>query len=112
MGGTTGVSLEQGLGLMGISRGRPGRRARDERALRRINIIYKLTRAPGFDSAVLVPLVSRSTLDRGPSAFVEISRATCVFCVELAFSDGVFMAHPWEVRPGWLCRSLSATGAR
>ena len=26
MGGTTGVSLEQGLGLGGISRGRPGRR--------------------------------------------------------------------------------------
>ena len=26
MGGTTGVSLEEGLGLMDISRGRPGRR--------------------------------------------------------------------------------------
>ena len=30
MGGTTGVSLEQGLGLTDISRGRPGRRPRDE----------------------------------------------------------------------------------
>ena len=30
MGGTTGVSLEQGLGLTDISRGRPGRRPGDE----------------------------------------------------------------------------------
>ena len=29
---TTGVSLKQGLGLMDISRGRPGRRPRDERS--------------------------------------------------------------------------------
>ena len=32
MGGTTGVSFEQGLGLMDISRGRPGRRPGDERS--------------------------------------------------------------------------------
>ena len=30
MGGTTGVSLEQGLGLTDIPRGRPGRRPGDE----------------------------------------------------------------------------------
>ena len=32
MGGTTGVSLEQGLGLTDISRGRPGRRPGGERS--------------------------------------------------------------------------------
>ena len=32
MGGTTGVSLEQGLGLIDISRGRPGRRPGGERS--------------------------------------------------------------------------------
>ena len=32
MGGTTGVGLEQGLGLMDISRGRPGRRPGEERS--------------------------------------------------------------------------------
>ena len=60
MGGTTGVSLEQGLGLTDIfRRGRPGRRpGGDERGsppdyyLLFINLI----RAPSeFDSPVLVP---------------------------------------------------------
>ena len=32
IGGTTGVSLEQGLDLMDISRGRPSRRPGDERS--------------------------------------------------------------------------------
>ena len=32
MGGTTGLSLEQGLGLTDVSRGRPGRRPGDERS--------------------------------------------------------------------------------
>ena len=32
MGGTTGVSLEQGLGLMDVPRGCPGRRPGDERS--------------------------------------------------------------------------------
>ena len=47
MGGTTGVSLEQGLGLKDISRGRP-RAVGPEMsvALRRIIIIYKVNPSP------------------------------------------------------------------
>ena len=45
-------------------------------ALRRIIIVNKNNLiSSGFDSAVLVP---GSTLDRDPSSFLEISRATCV----------------------------------
>jgi hypothetical protein len=48
MGGTTGVSLEQGLGLTDISRGRPGRRPGDERSssLDYYFIIYKINPSP------------------------------------------------------------------
>jgi len=50
MGGTTGVSLEQGLGLTDVSRGCLGRRPGDERshAPDYYFIIYKINSSAGI----------------------------------------------------------------
>ena len=55
MGGTTGINLEQGLGLTDISRKRPGRRPGDEYSSSPDYdfIIYKINPSfPGLDSSV------------------------------------------------------------
>ena len=51
MEGMTGVSLEQNLGLTGLSRGRPGRRPGGESAA---------LHRPGFDSTVGCPGAARA----------------------------------------------------
>ena len=60
MGGMTGVSLEQGLGLVDISRGHPGRRPGGERGSPRLRtppdcymLLIKLIRDPPRDSTRL-----------------------------------------------------------
>ena len=90
MGGTTGVSLEQGLGLTDVPRGCPGRRPGDERSyMRRIIILslIKLTRTPGIRGPVC-PRVPRSIWVLEPPVFVGI------FCVaENMFLGTVSSSH-------------------
>ena len=86
MGGTTGVSLEQGLGLTDISRGRPGRRPGGERsALPDYYFIIDKINPSSIGTRLICPLsqflVPRSTgIGTRPLAEKQDHTfATCVF---------------------------------
>ena len=94
IGGTTGVSLEQGLGLIDISRGRLGRRPGDERSsprakslgeeiqhYRHSRYLKTLARTKNYFAKYCQALVPRSTWI-GTRPLVEKqdhTSATCVF---------------------------------
>ena len=89
MGGTTGVSLEQGLGLTDVPRGCPGRRPGRGRSYAPgyyFNI-YKINPSAGIRGPVC-PRVPRSVWILEPPVFVEI------FCVaENIFLETVSSSH-------------------